>query len=102
MLWGSILDTKDLSTLFDQYTHFHHSALFCLYNQAGGYKEVVIHPTVCFNSTLLLHLLLKLLFVLCLLHILRVIAFRKMIYLCEFLFIKPVWAVEFQVVPGSM
>lgn len=44
MLWGSILDTKDLSTLFDQYMHFHYSALFCLYNQGGGYKEVVIHP----------------------------------------------------------
>lgn len=27
MLWGSILNTKDLSTLFDQYMHFHHSAL---------------------------------------------------------------------------
>lgn len=76
MLWGSILNTKDLTTLFDQYMYFPHSALFCLYNQADGYKEVVIHPTVHFNSTLLLHLLLMLLFVLCLLHILWVIAFR--------------------------
>lgn len=65
MLWGSILDTKDLSTLFDQYMHFHHSALFCLYNQAGGYKEVVIHPNVRFNSPLLLHLSSILLFVHC-------------------------------------
>lgn len=84
MLWGSILDTKDLSTLFDQYMHFHHSALFCLYNQAGGYKEVVLHPSVRFNSSLLLRLLLMLLFVHCLLHILWVIAFRWMIYLWEF------------------
>lgn len=81
MLWGSILNTKALSTLFDQYMHFHHSALFCLYNQAGDYKEVVIHPSVRFNSTLLL--LLMLLFVLCLLLILWVIAFRQMIYLSE-------------------
>lgn len=80
MLWGSILNTKDLSTLFDQYMHFPHSALFCLYSQAGGYKAVVIHPTVRFSSTLLLHLLLMPLFVLCLLHILWVIAFRRVIY----------------------
>lgn len=83
MLWGSILYTKDLSTLFDQYMHFHHSALFCLYNKAGGYKEVVIHSSVRFNSTSLLHLLLMLVFVLCYLHILWVIAFKQMIYLCE-------------------
>lgn len=67
MLWGSILNTKGLSTLFDHYMHFHHSALFRLYSLAGGYKEVVIHPTVGFNSSLLLHLLSMLLFVLCLL-----------------------------------
>lgn len=87
--------------------HFHHSALFCLYSQTGGYKEVVIHPTVRFNSTPPLHLLLMLLFVLCLLHILWVIAFRQMIYLCGFFIkdhlLKLVWAVEFQVlVPGSL
>lgn len=49
MLWGSILNTKDLNTLFDHYLHFHHSALFCLYNQAGGYKEAVIHPLYCYT-----------------------------------------------------
>ena len=105
MLWGSILSTKDLSTLFDQYMHFHHSALFCLYNQAGGYKEVVIHPSVHFNSPLLLHLSSMLLFVHCRLLILCVIAFRQMIYLCE-IFIKAyLWSlyVLFQVlVPGSL
>lgn len=81
MLWASMLNTKDLSTLFDQYMHFHHSALFCLYNQAGGYKEVVIHPSVRFNSTMLL--LLMLLFVLCLPLFLWVITFRQMIYLSQ-------------------
>lgn len=62
MLWACILNTKDLSTLFDQYMHFHHSAIFCLYSQAGGCKEVVIHPTVCCNSTLLVQWLSVLLF----------------------------------------
>lgn len=56
MLWGRILNTKDLSTLFDRYMHFHHSALFCLYSLAGGCKEVVIHPMDGVNSTLMLHL----------------------------------------------
>lgn len=85
MLWGSILDTKDLSSPFDWYMRFPHSALSCLYSSAGGYKEVVIHPTVRFNSALLLDLLLMLLFfVLSRLHTLWVIAFRQMIYLCKF------------------
>lgn len=82
MLRASILNTKALSTLFDRYMHFHHSALFCLYSQAGGYKEVVIHLSVRYNTAPLL--LLMPLFVLCLFHILWVIAFRQMIYLCEF------------------
>lgn len=40
---GSILNTKDLKHPFDHCMHFQHSALFCLYSQAG---EVGIHPTV--------------------------------------------------------
>lgn len=50
MLWASIRNTKGLSTLFDHYMHFHHSALFCLYSQAGGYKELLIHPGACLTA----------------------------------------------------
>ena len=66
---------------FDQYMHFHNSALFYLYSQASGYKEIVIHPTVRRNRTLMLHLLTVMLFLL-FFNILCVIAFRQMIYRC--------------------
>lgn len=78
MLWSSILNTKDVSSPFDQYIQFHWSALFCLCSQAGGsnLQRLWFIPP--------LHLLLMLLFVPCLPHILEVIAFRQIIYLCEF------------------
>lgn len=51
--WASILHTKDLSALFDQYMHFHHSAIFCFYSKASGYKRAVVQSTV-FNNILVL------------------------------------------------
>lgn len=84
--------------------HFHHSAIFCLYSQAGSYKEVVIHSTVCFEGTLLHPLLILFFF---LFHILWVIGFRQIVYLCDLfcqsLFTNPIWSVEFKVcVSGSL
>lgn len=72
MLWASIHDTKDIRTPFDHYMHLHESALFCLN---------CLWAVICNYFQLQLHLLLTLLF--CHPHILGVIAFRQIMYLCE-------------------
>lgn len=57
---GVVYVTQRVWAPFLTSTSIFTTVVFCLYNQASGYKELVIHTTVHVNSTLLLHLLLML------------------------------------------